>query len=243
MPPPAPPPSYLLTAAMNNRLLLWDYSHSTNKPKRTYTGHLHEQYSVQVGGPAAAPPAVAAAAAEQRRRSASTRRRGACPLLACRRSQPRAHPLGPTAQAALLTNEPSPQRQYVVSGSEDHHAYLWHLQSTEVGAGWRACRCCGAGAATALLPSGTEGRPHPAVRVRHSPGTHCASPRGLAAPPLPQVAGILRGRATPNSPGDGHCDVVLSADTCQQPGRPLIVTAAAERDSTVKVWRLSSLGG
>jgi COMPASS component SWD3 len=49
------------------------------------------------------------------------------------------------------------------------------------------------------------------------------------------IAGILRGRPGPDSPGDGHCDVVLSVDTNTL--EPIIGSAGGTRDKTVKLWR------
>jgi COMPASS component SWD3 len=49
------------------------------------------------------------------------------------------------------------------------------------------------------------------------------------------IAGILRGRSGPDSPGDGHCDVVLSVDTNTL--EPIIGSAGGTKDKTVKLWR------
>ena len=48
------------------------------------------------------------------------------------------------------------------------------------------------------------------------------------------IKGILRGRATADSPGDGHCDVVHSVDTSAVD--PIIGSGGGEKDKTLKVW-------
>ena len=86
-------------------------------------------------------------------------------------------------QAAFLVNEPSDEK-YIVCGSEDHHVFLWRLNTKS-------------------------------------------------------IVGLLRGRADPGAPGDGHCDVVLSVAT--NDSVPMIASAGGERDCTVKLWRHSSV--
>lgn len=49
------------------------------------------------------------------------------------------------------------------------------------------------------------------------------------------IAGILRGRATPDSPGNGHCDVVYCVDS--NPATPMLATAGGARDRTIKLWK------
>ena len=82
-------------------------------------------------------------------------------------------------QASFMVNEPTGNK-YVVSGSEDHHIFMWDLNNRT-------------------------------------------------------VAGVLRGRSGPDSPGDGHCDVVMSVDT--NPAEPVMASAGGPRDRTVKIWK------
>jgi COMPASS component SWD3 len=82
-----------------------------------------------------------------------------------------------TAQSALLVSDPA--GELVLSGSEDHHVYAWHLNSRS-------------------------------------------------------VAGLLRGRPSEDTPGDGHCDAVLAVDA--NPVLPMIASGGYERDRTVKLW-------
>ncbi|CAD7696095.1 unnamed protein product [Ostreobium quekettii] len=45
----------------------------------------------------------------------------------------------------------------------------------------------------------------------------------------------IEGRATPSSPGEGHCDVVLCVDT--HPKQIMVASGAKERDCSIRLWR------
>lgn len=83
-------------------------------------------------------------------------------------------------QSAFLVNDPSGGK-YVLSGSEDHHVYVWNLNKTK------------------------------------------------------NIVGVLRGKATSNDAGNGHCDVVQGIATNMV--QPMIATSAGRRDCTIKIWK------
>ena len=83
-----------------------------------------------------------------------------------------------------MVNEPTGNK-YVVSGSEDHHVFLWDLNQRS-------------------------------------------------------IVGILRGKASKDAPGDGHCDVVHSVDTNSL--APIIGSAGGSKDKTVKLWKYQPQG-
>ena len=87
-------------------------------------------------------------------------------------------------QASFMVNEPTGNK-YVVSGSEDHHVFLWDLNQRS-------------------------------------------------------IVGILRGKASKDAPGDGHCDVVHSVDTNSL--APIIGSAGGSKDKTVKLWKYQPQG-
>lgn len=52
------------------------------------------------------------------------------------------------------------------------------------------------------------------------------------------IAGILRGKASADAPGDGHCDVVHAVDTC--PTEPALASGGGVADKSVKLWRYAA---
>lgn len=83
------------------------------------------------------------------------------------------------ALGSVFMTKTSDGSKFVISGSEDHHVYIWSLNTRE-------------------------------------------------------CLGILRGKPSAESHGDGHCDVVSAIHTSQ--ATPHVVTGAGSADCTIKIW-------
>ena len=230
---------------MDSRLLLWDPA--SRKIKKTYTGHLNRSSCLQVG----AGPAVGAGAGRVEG--------GVCLAL------PRAPPWPPNippVQACWVVHDclHDPPTKFVACGSEDHHVYLWDLNTRKASTRpSRCCCCCSLPSPACPEPArvhashhtkragrgrlgAARGVPGAACRWPGSIGHRRSSIPGLCQPPhrpAPwlQVAGILRGRPSPDAPGGGHCATVLVVDAAQKVGCMLIASGGHTGDGTLKIWQ------
>jgi WD40 repeat protein len=129
-------------------------------------------------------------------------------------------PMRRLLQATFVAHSLNQQQRYVACGSEDHHVYFWDLQTKQVR--W-------------LVQWGQDVW----WRVWCASDTWCVISACALAVCCPQIAGILRGRPSPDAAGDGHCNTVLTVDAAMAAGRELIASGGHMGDGTIKIWASS----
>lgn len=124
------------------------------------------------------------------------------------------------------------ERKLVACGSEDHHVYLWDLQSRQARGAWWAA-----------------GHAVQAVSRGQAACLYARLPRAAASPTSPlalrnatQIAGILRGRPSQDAPVGGHCATVLTVDAALEAGCLRIASGGQKGDGSVKLWQHESMG-
>ncbi|KAL6767783.1 MUT11 [Auxenochlorella protothecoides x Auxenochlorella symbiontica] len=146
---------------------------------------------------------------------------------------------GPPVSFAAFT----PNDKYVLAGRVDGKIVLWNYhtkQPLRTFEGHKNTKFCLQAAFLCLGVEETGSSAPPAAVVCGSEDHHIYvwgvnGSQGGVAPLL----GLLRGRAGPDDPGEGHCDVVLSV--AAHPHLPVLASCGHERDRSVKIWRHVSL--